>query len=83
MEIKLEISKKAGLLKKPVRFTDMPAQTDVEIKPNPELWTQYIDTNPVHRAIQCSGQMSEHEVRTFFRAGCNHYRNMFRLFGLR
>lgn len=62
IEIKLEISKKAGLLKKPVRFSDVPARVDIDIKPNPDLFPHYIDTNPVNRAVQCSGMMSEHEV---------------------
>ena len=62
VEIKLEISKKKGLLKKPVRFTDVDAKVDVDIPPNPDIYQFYIDTNPVHRSIQVSGMTSEHEV---------------------
>ena len=63
IEIKLEISKKAGLLKKPVRFTDVDARIDEAIPPNESLWNDYIDKNPVHRCIQVSAEMSHHEVR--------------------
>ena len=62
IEIKLEISKKAGLLKKPVRFTDVDARIDEAIPPNENLWNDYIDKNPVHRCIQVSAEMSHHEV---------------------
>ena len=62
IEIKLEISKKAGLLKKPVRFTDVDARIDEAIPPNEALWNDYIDKNPVHRCIQVSAEMSHHEV---------------------
>ena len=62
VEIKLEISKKKGLLKKPVKFTDVGAKVDVDIAPNPDLFQFYIDTNPVNRSIQVSGMTSEHEV---------------------
>ena len=65
VEIKLEISKKKGLLKKPVQFTDVDAKVDVDIRPNPDLWQFYIDTNPVHRSIQVSSMTSEHEVGTY------------------
>ena len=65
IEIKLEISKKAGLLKKPVRFTDVDARIDEAIPPNENLWNDYIDKNPVHRCIQVSAEMSHHEVKLF------------------
>ena len=58
----MEISKKKGLLKKPVKFTDVDAKVDVDIQPNPDLFQFYIDTNPVHRIIQVSSMTSEHEV---------------------
>ena len=65
IEIKLEISKKAGLLKKPVRFTDVDARIDEAIPPNENLWNDYIDKNPVHRCIQVSAEMSHHEVNWY------------------
>ena len=53
IEIKLEISKKAGLLRKPIRFVDVPGRIDESIPSNDKLWSeQYIDRNPVHRCIQ-------------------------------
>ena len=47
IEIKLEISKKAGLLRKPVKFVDVPGRIDESIPPNEKLWMEYIDRNPV------------------------------------
>ena len=47
IEIKLEISKKAGLLRKPIKFTDVPGRIDESIPPNEKLWMEYIDRNPV------------------------------------
>ena len=47
IEIKLEISKKAGLLRKPIKFTDVPGRIDESIPPNEKLWMGYIDRNPV------------------------------------
>ncbi len=35
---------------------------DEEILPNPKLFDDYIDLNPVHRSVQVSGEFSEHEV---------------------
>ena len=65
IEIKLEISKKAGLLRKPVRFVDVPGRIDESIPPNESLWLQYIDRNPVHRCIQVAADCSMHEINTF------------------
>ncbi|TRY68817.1 hypothetical protein TCAL_12894, partial [Tigriopus californicus] len=76
VEIKLEISKKAGLLNKPVNFTDVPARIDQAILPNPGIWDNYIDKNPVHRSVQVSSEMSEHEINTeraeYLSQGMNH-----------
>ena len=33
------------------------------IAPNPALFNDYIDRNPVHRSVQVSGDMSENEVK--------------------
>ncbi len=84
VDIKLEISKKAGLLNKAVKFDDVPCKIDQvcktksdmldpfltfiffvqEIPPNPALFDDYIDRNPVHRSVQVSGDMAENEVST-------------------
>jgi hypothetical protein len=40
IEIKLEISKKAGLLRKPVRFSDVPGRIHEAIERNEDLWWQ-------------------------------------------
>ena len=63
IEIKLEISKKAGLLRKPVRFSDVPGRIHEAIERNEDLWMDYIDKNPVHRSIQVAADMSKREVR--------------------
>jgi hypothetical protein len=62
IEIKLEISKKAGLLRKPVRFTDVPGRIHESIERNEDLWMDYIDKNPVNRSIQVAADMSKREV---------------------
>ena len=76
IDIKLEISKKAGLLRKPVHFVDVPGRIDEAIAPNPALFDDYVDRNPVHKGVQVSGEMSEHEVNTqraeFLSQGMNH-----------
>ena len=63
IEIKLEISKKAGLLRKPIRFVDVPGRIDESIPPCEKLSAEYIDKNPVHRCIQviflCMGYKSQ------------------------
>ena len=48
----MEISKKAGLLRKPIRFVDVPGRIDESIPPSEKLSMEYIDKNPVHRCIQ-------------------------------
>ena len=54
IEIKLEISKKAGLLRKPCKFVDVNGRIDEKIDQNENLANAYIDRNPVHRSIQVS-----------------------------
>ena len=54
IEIKLEISKKAGLLRKPCKFVDVNGRIDEKIDQNENLANSYIDRNPVHRSIQVS-----------------------------
>ena len=77
IEIKLEISKKAGLLGKPVQFTDVQGRIDVEIPSNDKLWMDYIDQNPVHRSIQVQADYSAHEINTYraeyISQGMNHF----------
>ena len=61
----MEISKKAGLLQKPVHFTDRQGQIDVSIPSNEKLLMEYIDKNPVDRQIQVQADFSAHEVNTY------------------
>lgn len=73
----MEISKKAGLLQKPVKFVDVNGRIDEAIAPNNALWEQYIDRNPVHRCIQVAADCSMHEINTFraeyLSQGMNHF----------
>ena len=43
-------------------FSDRPAETNTEIKPDDALRKDFIDKNPVDMAIQYASEMSEHEV---------------------
>ncbi len=42
---------------------------DQEIAPNPALFNDYIDRNPVSRSVQVSGEMAENEVSETFENG--------------
>ena len=50
----MEISKKAGLLRKPCKFTDVSGRIDEKIEQNEAIGNQYIDRNPVHRFAHCT-----------------------------
>ena len=73
----MEISKKAGLLRKPCKFSDVPGRVDESIEPNEAIASLYIDRNPVHRSIQVSADCSVHEINTFraeyLSQGMNHF----------
>ena len=43
-------------------FTDRPAELLTNIQPDASLRNQYVERNPVDMPIQCSKEMSEHEV---------------------
>ena len=43
-------------------FFFLACRIDQEIPPNPALFDDYIDRNPVNRSVQVSGDMSENEV---------------------
>ena len=65
IEIKLEISKKAGLLRKPCKFTDVSGRIDEKIEQNEALGNQYIDRNPVHRFAHFNKNFSDYHDQTF------------------
>lgn len=64
MEIVYVYTKKRSEFGRQVNFHDKNAELIVDIPPNPELIKDYVERNPVNRAIQCSQEMSEHEVNT-------------------
>ena len=65
IEIKLEISKKAGLLRKPCKFTDVSGRIDEKIEQNEALGNQYIDRNPVHRFAYFNKNLTDYHDQTF------------------
>lgn len=54
--------KKRSEFGKPCNFSDRQAELNIDIPPNPELATQFVERNPVDTGVQCSASMSEHEV---------------------
>ncbi|XP_028935447.1 dynein intermediate chain 2, axonemal [Ornithorhynchus anatinus] len=64
MEIVYVYVKKRSEFGKQCNFSDRQAELNVDIAPNPELALHFIERNPVDTGIQCSQEMSEHEVNT-------------------
>ena len=64
MEIVYVYTKKRSEFGRQCNFTDRAAELHVDIVPDPTLMDNYIEKNPVDRPVQCSQEMSEHEVNT-------------------
>ncbi|OBS71165.1 hypothetical protein A6R68_00289 [Neotoma lepida] len=64
MEIVYVYVKKRSEFGKQCNFSDRQAELNIDIPPNPELSTLYVERNPVDTGIQCSASMSEHEANT-------------------
>uniref|UniRef100_G3VY15 Dynein axonemal intermediate chain 2 n=1 Tax=Sarcophilus harrisii TaxID=9305 RepID=G3VY15_SARHA len=64
MEIVYVYVKRRSEFGKQCNFSDRQAELSIDIPPNPELNEQFIVRDPVDRGIQCSYDMSEHEVNT-------------------
>ncbi|TGZ68192.1 hypothetical protein CRM22_004380 [Opisthorchis felineus] len=64
MEITYVYTKKRAEFGRQCNFSDRNAELHVDISPDPELANNYVAMNPVQRSIQCSTEMSEHEVNT-------------------
>ena len=62
MEIVYVYVKKRSEFGKQCNFSDRQAELNIDIPPNPELSSLYVERNPVDTGIQCSASMSEHEV---------------------
>ncbi|KAF6773195.1 hypothetical protein AHF37_06992 [Paragonimus kellicotti] len=64
MEITYVYTKKRAEFGRQCNFSDRNAELHVDISPDPELAKNYIEMNPIHRGVQCSKEMSEHEINT-------------------
>nr|XP_048302125.1 dynein axonemal intermediate chain 2 isoform X2 [Myodes glareolus] len=64
MEIVYVYVKKRSEFGKQCNFSDRQAELNIDIPPNPELSSLYVERNPVDTGIQCSASMSEHEANT-------------------
>ncbi|XP_072501682.1 dynein axonemal intermediate chain 2 [Notamacropus eugenii] len=64
MEIVYVYLKKRSEFGKQCNFTDRQAELSIDIAPNPELTEQFVVRDPVDTGVQCSYDMSEHEVNT-------------------
>ncbi|CAL8102283.1 unnamed protein product [Calicophoron daubneyi] len=64
MEITYVYTKKRSEFGRQCAFSDRNAELHVDVKPDPELANNYIAMNPVERGVQCSEEMSEHDVNT-------------------
>ncbi|XP_038613256.1 dynein intermediate chain 2, axonemal [Tachyglossus aculeatus] len=64
MEIVYVYVKKRSEFGKQCNFSDRQAELNIDITPNPDLALHFIERNPVDTGIQCSQEMSEHEVNT-------------------
>uniref|UniRef100_A0A4W4GBE0 Dynein, axonemal, intermediate chain 2b n=2 Tax=Electrophorus electricus TaxID=8005 RepID=A0A4W4GBE0_ELEEL len=64
MEIVYVYTKKRSEFGRQCNFSDKPAELHVDILPDPSLTDNFIDRDPCDVAIQCTQEMSEHEVNT-------------------
>ncbi|CAK8685139.1 unnamed protein product [Clavelina lepadiformis] len=64
MEIVYVYTKKRSEFGRQCNFSDRPAELHVDVVPDPTLTTEFIERNPCDTAIQCTQEMSEHEVNT-------------------
>lgn len=62
MEIVYVYTKKRSEFGRQCNFSDRPAELHVDILPDPSLAANFIVRDPCDVAIQCSQDMSEHEV---------------------
>ncbi|XP_056153620.1 dynein axonemal intermediate chain 2 [Lampris incognitus] len=64
MEIVYVYNKKRSEFGRQCNFSDRPAELYSDIHPEPSLAANFIEKDPCDIAIQCSQEMSEHEVNT-------------------
>ena len=74
MEIVYVYTKKRSEFGRQCNFADRQAELHVDILPDEKLACDYIERNPCDTGIQCSQEMSEHEVKqminNWFLFGC-------------
>ncbi|PAA58417.1 hypothetical protein BOX15_Mlig004797g1, partial [Macrostomum lignano] len=64
MEIQYVYTKKRADFGRQCIFSDRPSELLVDIAPNPEALKEFLERDPVDRAIQVVQEMSEHDVNT-------------------
>lgn len=64
MEIVHVYTKKRSEFGRQCNFSDRPAELHVDILPDPSLAVDFIAQDPCDVALQCTQEMSEHEVST-------------------
>ncbi|XP_046888484.1 dynein axonemal intermediate chain 2 [Hypomesus transpacificus] len=64
MEIVYVYTKKRNEFGRQCNFSDRPAELHVDILPDPSLAASFIERDPCDVPIQCTQEMSEHEVNT-------------------
>lgn len=62
MDIVYVYTKKRSDFGRPCYFSDRPAELMVDVPPDPSLRANYLERDPCDAAVQCSQNMSEHEV---------------------
>ena len=62
MEIVYVYTKKRSEFGRQCNFTDRPAELHCDIVPDPNLSANFIERNPVDMGVQCTQEMSEHDV---------------------
>jgi len=63
MEIVYVYTKKRSEFGRQCNFSDRPAELHCDIVPDASLAANFIVRTPIDRGLQCTGEMSEHEVR--------------------
>ncbi|KAJ8390760.1 hypothetical protein AAFF_G00101400 [Aldrovandia affinis] len=64
MEIVYVYTKRRSEFGRQCNFSDRPAELHVDILPDPSLAANFIERDPCDVPLQCSQEMSEHEVNT-------------------
>jgi len=66
MEIVYVYTKKRSAFGRQCNFSDRPAELHCDIVPDANHAANFVVRNPIDRGLQCTQEMSEHEVSTVF-----------------